>query len=361
MKSFVTGLVTLGAAIAIPLTAPAAPLQSNWVAGDATWVVHLDVEAVHASTVGKAFVDHVREHLEHEDDNGARFVASLIREVKGVTLFGSGDDEEDGVIIVSATKDLDEAVNALPAIADNYRKIVENNRTFHSFGEDDEQWYVYQRPDDNPDRRVLLIAHKMERLTHGIVNMEGAGANPPAAPLRDVAPRPGTVLFVSASDLAPIRKHHDEQASRILGGANSLLVNAGEYEGKVFASLRLDCDTAQEAADSAQVVQGLLALGRIVLGSEKELGPLLKALAAVRVAPNGNSMTMDFSYDAAALSDLIAHFGEIAEELHGHGHHDHDDDLKADDDMVKIEKKIKEKHKRHHESKDEEEKTEKPE
>lgn len=301
MRSSITATLFVSCAtLAAPVLA--GPIEPNWVAPDATWIVHADLEAMHASTIGREAFRHVRAALQEEDLMEAKFVAALLNEVKGVTIYGTTDDEEDGIVIVSASKNLDEAINALPAVAAEYRKITEKDRTFHAFKEGGEEWLVYQRPDPDPERRVVLLARKMDRLAQGIAAIE-AGAKAPAAPLREAPPRAGTAFFVSATKL-PGLDDEDDPPARILQNAKGIRLEAGENAGQVFFSLRLDTDSRQEAADTAQVVQGFVALGRLAAGSDPVLQSLNDLLNAVKIGATEHGMTLDFSFDAARLRDL---------------------------------------------------------
>ncbi len=316
MRTFTSRLfVSCAALVSAAGVALAGPIEPRWVAPDATWVVHADFEAMHASQIGKEILDHIRVEIQEEKDGmESRFVLALINEVKGVTIYGQGDDEDQGIIIINATKDLDEAVNALPALSPHYKKITEQNRTIHSIkdGEDaDDEWFIYQRPDTNPDRRVLLMAHTMERLMHGITAMEGAGVAEPAKPLRDAMPRAGSVVFISASEIPGM--DDDDEAARVLKDAQSVRVEMGELSGKAFGSLRLDAGTLQNATDTAQVIQGLIALGRMAAGSDPVLKPMVKLANNIKVGTEGGVISVDFAADAEQVKEALRHIESIVE------------------------------------------------
>lgn len=304
----------------------ASPLKPEWVASDAEWVIHVDLDAAHASSVGKAVLTQIESAIDASEEFEAKMILAMAKQVKGVTLYGVEESDEEGVVIVTATKDLDEAIQALPGLTKNYQKVIEDSRTIHSFeADDDETWFIYQRPDTDPNRRVLLVAQKLERLMHGISAMEaGKPGAALAKPLQGAGPRAGAVFFVSASAIPGIEE--EGAASAVFRGATSLRAEAGEAAGQVFAEARLDTGNVENALNAAQVAQGLMALGRIAASSDPMLKPGIDILQNVKIGSQGQIVTMDFTYDAEQLTEMAENFLEIAAKLDDGGHEEHDED-----------------------------------
>src|ERR1043165_9078392 len=69
--------------------AVAGPINMNWVAPDAAWIVHIDVDAVRGSTIGKFIIA----NWDKEDEAELAAVKAKIgidpvHDLKGVTVFG---------------------------------------------------------------------------------------------------------------------------------------------------------------------------------------------------------------------------------------------------------------------------------
>ena len=115
MKHLTTAL--LATIIGTSGLATAGPLNKDWVAADAQWVIHVDVAALLDSTIGSFLLEHGEQFaldLDDLDDFKRETGLDPRTDLKSVTLYGSGDEPgEDGVIVAVTNDQVDEAIELL--------------------------------------------------------------------------------------------------------------------------------------------------------------------------------------------------------------------------------------------------------
>ena len=114
MKNLLIATLTT---LVLTATATASPLKKDRVAADANWLIHVDVERLLNSTIGRFLLEHAEElDIDLDDlDKMKREVGVDPRtDLKGVTLYGTGDEPGEDAIIVAVTTDrVDEAIERL--------------------------------------------------------------------------------------------------------------------------------------------------------------------------------------------------------------------------------------------------------
>ena len=102
----VAAVIGLGGA-----TATAGSLDLDAVSADATWLVHVDVERFVDSTLGRFVIENsealdidVNELREMEE----QLAINLWEDVMSVTLYGVGEDDDEGVVVAVTNHQIDE-------------------------------------------------------------------------------------------------------------------------------------------------------------------------------------------------------------------------------------------------------------
>lgn len=317
--------------------ASAGPLMTERVLPDATWVVHIDIEAIVGSNFGRMMLDgpiggEIRAEL--AEDAMEELGIDPLKDLRAVTIFGHGEVEEQAVVVISATDAIDVPLSKLPTIVEGYSEIREGNRVVHSWDDDGRKMYVYASPGKAPGERVVLFSGNIDELKRGMVRFEAAGAD--VAPVIErKRPQAGSFFYFSADEIPNLIEDEDEPASAFLRYAQGITIDAGEHGNELSVDARVSTAGAEESNTMLQVVQGMMALGRIAASSEPDLQPLLKLADGFRAGTDGAALNLSVRIDSAALQQAL----QAMEALDAQ---EDDDAADADENEVEIREQLKE-------------------
>lgn len=306
MKSTAAALMLSG----LTLSASGGELRSGVVSDEATWVAHINVEALVDSTLGQLILsedspadlselDHLRDELGVDP----------LEIVFSVTAFGIGEDDQKFTAVLETSDEIDRVWDR---IADeegvDYRRIRENGLTVHVLaGEDDadhaEKMYVAESSAGRRGRRLLVASPSLELAIAGSDRLERGGG--PALVGRR-GPRNGSIAFVAASEI-PGMSAHNGPASALFKAAEGIKIDLGENDGEIFIRAALETGDAEKANQAVVAVQGLMSMAQLMGGSaqEPEVRQALQLLGGLRVGVDGDTLTAAFDIHADDLMGLI--------------------------------------------------------
>lgn len=322
-----TGLLVSLAAAGI---AAAGPLDPDRVSADARWLLHVDVEALTGSTVGRFVLEHgemLDIDLDELDDLKDELGFDPREDLLSLTLYGTGDDPEDDAVAVAVTTGAaDEALRRLRDLEDvRVRKTEIGGEEAYSIRGDHDRLYVWLRDGRRSGERLVVLGRKRGAVARALDVMKGRSPSlsRDGGGLLDERPQRGSIAFVAAGDLAQLGRF--EPASRILRMCDGVALDVGERGEQVFAAATLQADTPEVAGDIRDIVHGLLALGRLVATEQPDMEPLLELVRSLDVATDDRRVTVRLSHDVE----------EVIEQLRGAARDDedaHDDDDDDDDE-----------------------------
>ncbi len=324
MKCLITA--TLATIIVTSPVATAGPLNKDWVAADAQWVIHVDVAALLDSTIGRFILEH-GEALDLDLDDLDEFKRETgldpRTDLKSVTVYGTGDEPgEDGVIVAVTNDRVDEAIEKL---LDNdegpIRKREMNGRTIYVIGRGDDRHYLaIERAGRN--RRIVVLSDERHILSHAlkVIDNDAPSLSMGRSKIPGNDPQEGSLVFVAVGDIEAFGD--SDPASRILRMSDGFTADIGEIDGVLLAQATVSTDSPEVAQDITEVIQGLVALGRIVAAQQPELGPIAQLADSLKVRTRDSRITLKIRYDAG---DLLEHVATLIDE-------DDDDDEWDDED-----------------------------
>jgi len=291
-----------------PPAAQAGGLRKDWVAADAEWVVHVDMEAFVASKIGQAMLDEDDpiELNAHFDELKNELGLDPRTDVMSVTAWGSGTEDDEQGVIVAVTSDRVEA--ALDGLREKDAVDVDTieiaGREVHVISDDDEHLFVHVRRTSRDDRRVLLLSDGKDAMRHALRVLENETPSLEAggSALAKRAPREGSIVYASVTDVS--RLPEMEAASQIVKLSDAITVDVSEREGVLHGSASISADTTENARNIADVVQGLIALGRLMAGGDDEFRQLTDA---VRIDADGRVITIGLQIETDALIGAMEH------------------------------------------------------
>ena len=313
MNKFAVSLMAV-VLIASPLFA--GPLNKEKVAGDASWVAHVDVDALLKSELGKFVLDKAAEKDEFLDGLAQIqevFGLDLLKDIRGLTLYGGKIGDDQGVVIADATLDADKV---LPLLRENatYRAIEHGDRVLH-------QW-TDKAKGDKPaktqtgcfyDAKTIVVGSTVELVKKAIAVLDGEAANLAKTGALSNLPKPVAGAFLVAAaegiDLSSKEKHPEAAVFR---SVTSGILQVGEVDGVLFATLALGAKNAEDAANIRQMAQGFVAIFK--MGMQEKLPEELQNLGEkITVGGSDTTAQLDVSLPTESAIKLVKQLKEIEE------------------------------------------------
>jgi hypothetical protein len=295
MTKRITLLLAALIALALFVATPAFPgtIPSSLVPESARWVAHLDMEKFVATELyGLLDKDGTFQIKGRDIDRWLKM--DLAKDIKGVTVIGLGPDDKNIVFAVEGT--LDKAgIIALAEADKDSQKTAYGAYTLYSSGSDEYGAFVNDR---------LLVFAEGRAALEKVLDTAGGKAKtfagtPLAAALKEVPV--GAFLSGVLPDLAALGKELGQ--SKVLDQASGLFFMAQEKTGNLSLRLQVKAASPESAKNMADVVQGLIAMGRLG-GAESGMAEVAPLLDGLQVKLDGQTVRIDFerpSKDIAAL------------------------------------------------------------
>lgn len=268
------GLLT---AVSLGVSALAAPLQRADVPANPTWVVHVDCDALRSTTVGQYLLGQLS-----KPENKARLSVlqalvgvDIATQLHGLTLYNTGTEARDGVLIVYADFDSDR-LNNLAQAAKDPQSAKHHGIVIRSWTDDKKTAEGNEKRTFGAIRGNRVILGQQESTVADALDvLEGGGSLAGSRNFPELG-APDSPKCVQAA------AHHldlpgGDPNAAVLKLAQAMRLDIGESEGKVKASLALEAKDSDVAQQMYSVAQGLLAL--IKLQNKPETARLANALS----------------------------------------------------------------------------------
>lgn len=285
------------AAVSIaPSLAHADALDRSQVSAEAAWLLHVDVSAAVDSELGRHVIEHSDEldiNLddleEFEDETGI----DPLEDVYGITIYGADEPDDDAIGVISISDAVESLVAQASQEADDYRTMDIDGRLIHVWEESDGTVYLHVGPGKTVDRRTVVVSGTPESVVLGIDVI--AGAEPSMTgddALIKAKPRRGSFVFAAATAL-PWLDWGDEPAAMIASRSSDITLDVGERDESIYLDFGAVAKNETDATNIAQVLQGLLALGRLISDCDPELADLGFLVDAISVQADGNAIRVE--------------------------------------------------------------------
>ena len=283
----------------------AGPLNKAWVAADAKWVVHVDVEAAMGSTIGKCVVEHQSElNLEPLNQFNKYTGLDAFKDIKGITLYSQSIEADGGVVVVVGTAKIEESVNRLAAQDKTMHKVEMDGRVVYRWSENKVEKFGCLRTTGEGER-MLIVCGTQPELDSALAVVEGKveTAAKVAEGSLSATPRGGSMVFVAVRGL-------DEGGTRtkgpkILRTAREFNADIGEDSEGLYGDMKLKAATAKDAKTTADYLQGMLAVGKMMVGGDPETKQLSELMDSVSFAANESELSAKFRVKHEQLTALV--------------------------------------------------------
>ncbi len=319
MKRLILSGVLLATAA---LPAVAGPLRPGWIAADAQWVAHIDVDAIRDSRLGQFIIEH-RDDLEINMDEGglAELGIDPVTDFYGITLYGTEHPEEDGTIIVQMNHKIDGLIEKAREEADDFEEIKILGRTAYSFDGGEMHAYVHR---GDSGKRTVVLAKAREDVSDAIRVIERDLPRMNADDF-DPAPRDGAIVFVQATKMDWMDDGNNH-ASQMIKMAEGATFQCGEDDEVTYAQVLINAHDEQ-VRNIGDMLNGLLAMGRMMASQpDSDLAEAGMLLDCLSVSTGEHGIAIDATFPTDAL------IGFLISEMNNHDDDDDDDDHDDHDD-----------------------------
>lgn len=280
----------------------AGPLNKAWVGADAKWVVHVDVEAAMGSTVGKCFVEHRKELDLQPLDQFNRFTGlDALKDIKGVTVYGQSPMADAGVVVVVGTANIEESVKRLATQDKTVQKLEADGRTVYQWHEHGEDRFGCLRTTGESDR-MLIVSNSRAELDSAIAVVEGTAEAAAKVTEGSFAanPRAGSVVFLAVRGLDA-----EMPGPKVLRTARELNADIGEDAEGLYGDMRLKAATSIDAKNTADFLQGLVAMARMAVRSDPQAKQLATMMDSVSFEAKQEDLTATIRVKHERLKALV--------------------------------------------------------
>lgn len=260
--NWISGLA-VGSVMGVAITCRAEPIQRNAVISEPAWVLHVDVDALRPTSVGKQIL---RELDKPEEQ--ARFALYKVllsfdprKSLHGVTLYGASAAPDDGVALIYA--DFDAAhLTRMAGMAEDSRSTTNRQHVIYSWidakrrekegGEPRTYAAIY-------GKTVVIFGQKEQRVAATLNALDGIN---PGLDINEWFPKSavagGTSVIQGAARKLDLKG--SEPHAEVLKQAKGIFLNVAEQEGRIVATLGLETVSIETGKNIATVARGLVAL-----------------------------------------------------------------------------------------------------
>ena len=289
---------------AATVTGLAAPLQRADVAADATWVVHVDCDALRPTTIGQFLLTEME-----KPDAQAKFAAfqSIFnfdprRQLHGLTLYSTGKAPEDGVLLVYADFD-PERLLTLARAAKDYHGTAYKQHTIHDWIDEKKKARDGVKPRVYAaiqGRHMVVFAQQENRVAQALDVLDRAAPNLASSGGFPRLGASGSTSFVQAA-ARKLDLPDSTPNAALFRLAKSARLEVGEAQGQLRATLNLEAESEEVATQMAMVGQGLVALMKL----QKNDTGSAKLAEGLSLTQNGTGVVVSLTVPTTGAIELM--------------------------------------------------------
>ncbi len=274
----------------------ASTLQKSIIPEDADWVIHFDLEKFSSTQFGDQLLNN--ENIFGLTQKNAQFhnkyQIDILKDIKGLTVYGSGKDEESTVVCLRGNFDQAYLLGLL-AEEDSHKEIQHGNFTVHTW--DHHEFGVFV--DDN----LALIAQNETAIRKALDVIAGKKANVTTSSLMSTMNEiPSNVFFTAlARDISELAEH--EKDVFMFKKTESALFTLAEEKEDINLRLNFTVKTLEDAKNMESVIRGLISLAKMQM--EEAQRDILRPLEEIGISAEGKKIRIELSYPIQELIDIV--------------------------------------------------------
>jgi hypothetical protein len=284
--------------IAAPADKAASP-QMSAVPPDVQWALHIDMQRLTSSAMFKGLLE----------ENGPakikgkadQFLGKLkidpMKDLKGITVFGRGNKDEDAVVALKGKFDKAHLLGLIKA-EESHQEIPYGKSTIYSWDGDD---FGAIAADD-----LILLSESEAAIKAALDALEKGKKDVPAFPFlaRVMKESPNAIFVAAVNSISGMvgQKGKPVILSKMRQAGGSI----SESGENINLKVSIAAESAQVAKDVEQAIRGLIAMANLQLADAEA-----QAFAqSIKIDVDGENVRIDASYPAKKLMDLACSKGK---------------------------------------------------
>jgi hypothetical protein len=295
--------LAVAAVLCLATSARSAPLDPQQMPADAKWGVHLDVDALHASTVfQKARKEFLKNHPEAESHLAKlreTWKFDPAADLHGITIYGTQVKKDTGVAIIHAKVDeslLLEKVKQAP----DHQTAKHGKYELHTWTHAKGSKHNRSMTGTFYSSDVLVFGASVDEVKAALDVLDGAKPNVlgKVSELNFSLP-PGAILVAGAIGLTDADL---PTKSPIAKKINSLVLAAGEDQEAIFVVAQAAAKQTQTAQQIKAVLDGALAMAALAHSDDAEA---MKLIGAVKAELSDKTVSVEWKAPVEAVLALM--------------------------------------------------------
>jgi hypothetical protein len=285
-------------------TAPAGPLQRADLPADPAWVVHVDCDALRPSTVGQYLLSELDKPAAQEKFAAFQAIFSFDprKQLHGLTLYGTGSNPTDGVLLAYADVDPDRLV-VLAKAAKDYQTNTHNGFVIHSWIDDKKPAIKDVKPRTYAaifNRNLVIFGQKESTVGQAldVLARKAPGLAPGDVFAQLGASGDNSIVQAMARK---VELANSDPSAAVFRLAKLIRLKVAEVSRQLTASFVLEANDDQTANQLTSIVQGLASLMKV----NNEKPDAVKLANALNIHQSGSSVMMDLSLPADDFVNMM--------------------------------------------------------
>jgi hypothetical protein len=278
-------------------------LQRGDVAAEPAWVLHLDVDALRPTAVGRFILEEMGKPEAEARLSAfqAIFNVDVRRQLHGITLYGQGRTPEEGVALIYADFDA-KRLTTLAKAARDHQSTDYKRHVIHNWIDDHKKARSGGQPRTYAaihGARVVFgqkeerVAQALDVLDHAVPTLSSGKALPQLGAAGDTS-------FLQAGVVKLDLPEKDPNAT-LFRLSKLVALNVAEAQGQMKADLVLEAKDEAVAGPLASIAQGLLALGKL----QTDKPEAVRLAEAVKLVQDGSRVTASLSLPGATVVEIM--------------------------------------------------------
>ena len=299
LKAFAAaaGVLTAG------LCAQGAPLQRADLPGQPAWVVHVDVDGLRPTALGKFLQSQMETPAAQAKlaAFAAIFSFDPRTQLHGLTLYSSGPTPEDGVLVVYADFDAAKLLT-LARAAKGYEDMPYKGHTLHSWLEEKK----HNKEGEHPrvyatiQGKRVIFGQRASSVSRALDVLDGTMPTLAASGLFPELGAAGDTSFIEAAG-RKLDLGNANPSAALFRLSKEGLLQVNEAQGQVRARLTLQANDEEVAGHMSSIGQGLLGLLKLQEGKPE----LAKLADSLTVKQDGARVVGTLSLPASEVVDML--------------------------------------------------------
>ncbi|MDP7288702.1 MAG: hypothetical protein QGH94_11990 [Phycisphaerae bacterium] len=300
-------IISALAAVLISSTVFGGALDTRVIGGEATWVAHVDVEAMLSSEMGKMFLARAEEKRGFAQgliDIKKTLGFDPLEDIRGITVYGPKIGQQDGVVVIDATVAADKLIDLLKE-KKSYQSDKHGQHTIHQWTEDkDSRDKGQKRYGCFYDNKTVVVATGAKSLNSALDVLDGkADAMAKTKTIGSLPEVSKGAFLVLAADKIEFPEGKAPRAA-ILKGVTAMSVQCGECDGQMFLNASMTAGSEADADNIRKLANGFLAFAEMMRQQEK-FAALQELGEKIEIGGKGKEVRVDASISVKSMVKVL--------------------------------------------------------